>query len=207
MKNSFLVIVMLIIGRTIGLAQTGFEQYAYMGPKTGFTFVPIVHVQARSNWYAEARYNYEENKTFSLYMGKNLSGTKKHLSYSLTPMIGGMLGQFKGGSAALNANLEYKKFFLSSQPQFTAFSGERDRSYIFQWSELGYELKPWLFAGVSVQQTYYTQSKTTCTEPGVLVGVTLGKWILPVYLFSPMSTSRYFVLGVTYGLGSVKSIR
>ena len=207
MKNSFLVIVMLIIGPTVGLSQTGFEQYSFIGQKIGFTCVPIVHVQTQNNWYAEARYNYDEEKTFSLYMGKSFSRTGKHISYSVTPMIGGMLGQFKGGSAALNASLEYKKFFLSSQPQFTAFSGERDRSYLFQWSEVGYELKPWLFAGLSIQQTYYTQSKMNITEPGVLLGVTLGKWILPVYLFNPMSTSRYFVLGITYGLGSVKSIR
>ncbi|MEP6737951.1 MAG: hypothetical protein ABJA70_20665 [Chryseolinea sp.] len=207
MKNSFLVMVILIIVSTVGIAQSGFEVYSYISQTSGFSFVPIAHFQTRNNWYAEARYNYDEVRTFSLYLGKTFSGTKKDISYSVTPMIGGMLGQFKGGSAALNASLEYKRFFLSSQPQFTAFSGERDRSYIFHWSELGYELRSWLFAGVSIQQTYYTQSKMNNIEPGILLGVTLGKWILPLYLFNPLSTSAYYVLGITYGLGSVKSIR
>ena len=192
MKNSVLVIVILIIGHTVGLAQLGFEQYSYLSPKNGISWVPIVHFKAGNNWYVETRYNYEEEKTLSLYMGKIFCRTLKHISYSLTPMVGGMLGQFKGGSVALNASLEYKRFFLSVQPQFTAFSGERDRSYIFHWSEFGYELKPWLFAGVSMQETYYTKSKVNIIEPGVLLGVTLGKWILPFYLFSPFFFTKYY---------------
>jgi hypothetical protein len=206
MKNSILIIVILIISWTFALGQTGFEQYHYLEGNT-YTFVPVVHVQTANNLYAEARYNYEEQKTFSVYLGKTFPKATKHLSYSFTPMVGGMLGQFKGGSAGLTMSLEYKKFFLSSQPQYTVFSGERSRSYFFQWSEVGYELTPWLFAGCSIQQTHYTQTKVNVTEAGVLMGFSLGKWIFPVYIFSPLSTSRYLVLGITYGLGSIKSIR
>jgi len=182
-------------------AQTGFEQYQYMGEEKLVTLVPVIHIQAPKNWYSEARYNYEEDKTFSLYVGKNFAKEKKKFSYSIIPMLGGMMGKYKGGSAGLNVNFEYKKFFMSSQPQFTFFSERKDKSYFFQWSEVGYELKPWLFVGCSLQQTYYKESKMNVIERGVLLGVATGKWTFPIYVFSPLDTSRYFILGVTFGFG------
>src|SRR5262245_23424040 len=106
----FLCIFFLVDGAS-GQTQGGFEQYHFVGVNQPYTYMPVVHLQTRSNWYTEARYNYEDLQTVSLYVGKTFTGNNR-LSYSLTPMLGGVAGRFNGVSTGLNVDLEYDKFFF-----------------------------------------------------------------------------------------------
>lgn len=56
-----------------------------------FFVLPLI--TADKDWvHLEARYNYEELKTFSGWLGYNFSGGNK-FEYNITPMAGFMLGQ------------------------------------------------------------------------------------------------------------------
>ena len=64
---------------------------------------------ADHNWlHLEARYNYENLRTGSLWVGYNFS-VGKTLSLSVTPMIGGIFGRTNGIAPGCEAVLTYKK--------------------------------------------------------------------------------------------------
>ena len=199
MKNRILLITFFIACQAIAVqAQNGVEQYFYL-QKKAVTLVSVIHAQNSKNWCVEGRYNYEEQNSFSLYTGKTFSKTKAEFSHSLTPILGGVMGRFKGGSMGLNATLEYKRFAFSSQSQYTvSFKKEEAHpDFFFSWSELNYEFLPWLYFGCSVQHTFYTQEKNHLLEPGAVLGFTSGKWTFPIYGFSLLKENRYFVLGIS----------
>src|SRR6476619_7539764 len=91
------------------------EQY-YFTPTAGSEgmMTPIANFTTSNNWYGEARYNFDELNTFSLYAGKRFAGSG-NLSWEATPLIGGLMGQMNGGSVGLNFGIDYRKLFFSSQ--------------------------------------------------------------------------------------------
>lgn len=195
MKNSALTISIILIAGVANAQQEGaFEQYYYIKEKQPIVMMPIAHYQTKSNWYTEARFNYEDLNTFSIYAGKIFSRDNK-LSYSIIPILGGVMGKFQGGSLGLNLNIEYKQWFLSSQSQYTFSPSNKASNFCYSWSEVGYEIWKWLYVGAAVQYTKQQQLKAEL-EPGVVVGLSVGNWTFPLYGFSVMDNNRYFLLGI-----------
>jgi len=180
-----------------------FEQYHRIGHDRSYLCMPVLHYQSKQNWYGEARYNYEDLQTFSLFAGRAFTG-KSDLSYSFIPMLGWSTGRFKGVSAAMNIDLEYHNFFLSAQTQYSV-STTRSRDYfLYSWSELGYQSLAWLYTGLSVQHTQDFFSGRAI-EPGAMIGFTFHKVTIPVYVFNPLSDKQYIIVGLSYKLkGSSK---
>jgi len=167
--------------------------------------VPIVNFESRNNWYFEGRYNYEEMNTFSLYVGRSFSKTDK-LSYSIIPMLGGVVGNFKGGSAGVNAVVEYQRLFFSTQSQYTRSFHERSTDFFFTWSELAYQPWQWVYFGLSTQQTYLPKIRSLVSEPGVVLGFSVDRWSFPLYYFNS-TNNKYFVLGINFSSGPFKRNR
>jgi hypothetical protein len=190
---------------TLALGQAGFEQYYYLQEEESMPIVPIIHIQSNKNWYAEARYNYEEQNSFSIYGGKSFTKTTEKFIYTLTPIAGGVIGQMNGGSVGLNTFVEYNNFFFSSQSQFTFSFKNQLQDFFYDWSELGYEPLRWFYFGCSIQHTFYRQSHQNLIEPGVVLGFTLGKWTLPIYGFNPFDNKRYFIIGINFRIGVTKT--
>lgn len=178
-----------------GQAHVGFEEYYYTSVSGASALVSKVYYQDSRNWYGEARYNYEEEQSLSLYAGKTFS-REDSLSYSFTPLAGIVVGKFRGGSIGMNIALEYRKFIFSSVLQYTRSIENKNSNFLFSWSELGYQVTSYFYAGLTVQQTSLYQ--TACKwEPGIQVGLSYRKWVFPFYAFSPMDHKRYFVIGIT----------
>jgi hypothetical protein len=186
-------------------AQVGVEQYLYVNKREMMALVPIVNFESYNHWYFEGRYNYEEMKTFSFYVGRSFS-KKDNLTYSIIPMLGGVVGRFKGGSAGVNAVVEYQRLFFSTQSQYTRSFHERNTDFLFAWSELAYQPWQWFYFGLSTQQTYLPKIRSMMTEPGVMLGLTLDRWTFPLYYFNSTS-NKYFVVGINYSSGSFKRNR
>src|SRR5688572_7405401 len=116
MKSRFSFITTLFLLHTIFvLAQSGFEQYCYWQKNKPMTIVPIVRFQNNKKWYGEARFNYEELGSFSLHVGKNFHKERGHFSYSLTPIVGGVVGKYDGLSLGLLTSAKFHDLFFSSQ--------------------------------------------------------------------------------------------
>jgi hypothetical protein len=190
---------MLSLG-AIAQPRASVELIHYLGPSKIFTMGPIVKFQNAKNWYIEGRYNYEALQTASVYVGKAYS-KEAVFSYSIVPIVGGVAGRFKGGSVGLNLDLNYKKFFLSSQSQYTVSSAEQEEDFFFSWTELGYEVRPWFFAGLSMQPTCYTHVKqSNVLSPGFLAGFSVGQWTVPFYVFDPFTSRALFVCSIVRDL-------
>jgi hypothetical protein len=195
-RTLYVILSVLVSSPSYSQAEVAVEQYHYMGKGQPYVFMPIAHFQTSRNWYAEARYNYEDIETFSLYFGKSFSG-EKSLGYSLTPIAGASIGRFRAISTGLNVDLEYGKFFFSAQSQYSVATdkGKGSDDFFYSWSEAGFQPVEWFFAGASFQQTYMANEKLM--EPGALIGFSFGRFTIPVYGFDLLNSQRYFIIGLT----------
>ena len=180
---------------TTAQSKTAIEQYHVVGNNRTYTPIAIAHYQNNKKWYAEGRYNYEEQNTFSLYIGKTFS-KKKKLSYGVTPLIGGAIGNFNGISTGMNMDLDYRNFFFSSQSQYSFSTEQTLDNFFYNWSELAYQPLGWIYGGVSIQHTRLNKSQNSF-EKGILVGFSFGNFTLPVYIFDPLNKTRYFIVGLS----------
>ncbi len=172
------------------------EQYSFLGGGQTSLLAPVAHYQTSKKWYAEARYNYEDVRTFSLYAGKVFSG-KDNLSWSVTPMIGAIAGKMNGGSFGLNSAFSYGKFNFSSESQYSVSAATRQDNFFYNWSELWYEPFDWVYTGIAMQHTRMFASNSL-VDPGVLLGFSYSQWSFPLYSFNPLSSQRYFVVGINW---------
>jgi hypothetical protein len=205
---SFILALSLLFYGVRSQSKLGLEQYSFMHAGENNGWSPVAHYQTSKKWYAEARYNYEDFQTFSLYAGKTFSA-ENDVSYSLTPMIGGMLGRLNGGSLGLNTELSFRKFSFSSQSQYSLSTDNQRSNFFYSWSELSYQPLNWVYTGVAIQHTRFYQANTLM-EPGVLLGFSFQHWLFPLYTFNPFSNSPYFVVGMSWewkhGKGTPKKI-
>ena len=176
-------------------AKSGVENYSLLSRGDNYVWMPVIHYQSKKGIYAELRYNYEDLNTVSLYGGKTFTGGKK-LIFSITPMVGFAIGQFKGVSIAANKELEWKNIYFSSQSQYSIATQTSESDFFFTWSELAYNISKNIFGGVAIQ--YTKQQGMSKTEPGVLAGVNFRNFSIPFYAFSPFSTKPNFIFGLNY---------
>ena len=197
MKKSLLIITWVILMQHNTKAQSKwvFENYNYWGRQTTGIFVPMIHLETKNNWYAEMRYNYEEAQTISFYGGKTFSGGRA-ITYNITPLGGFATGRFTGVSFAGNAEMDWKNFYVSSQSQYSKALKKDNIDFFFSWSEMGYNISPNVFAGLSMQ--YTRQLGKAETEPGFMAGINFKSVSVPFYVFNPFNSGCYFVLGLNY---------
>lgn len=171
-----------------------YEQYNYI-QRSSSAFVPMVHFETKNSWYTELRYNYEDAQTASLFAGKTFTGGRS-LEYTVTPMAGYSAGRFTGLSFAINTEVEWNKFYVCAQSQYSIGTQKDVADFFFNWSELGYTISRHLFGGVAMQ--YTRGNELNAFEPGFLAGLSFKNISFPFYVFSPFASGRYFVLGLNY---------
>ena len=190
------IIVLVFCGTVNAQYKSTVEQYHVVGQDRQYMPMSVANFTNNKNWYAEGRYNYEDLKTFSLYLGKTFTGGNQ-LDYSVTPLFGGAVGTFNGISTGLNIDLEYQKLFFSLQSQYSFSTDNRINHFLYSWSELGYKPLSWVYGGLSLQQTRLYQTNTKL-EPGVVLGLSYRNLDMPLYAFSPFRRDGYFIIGLTY---------
>jgi hypothetical protein len=195
MKKEVLLIITLSGLWLKGFTQSGsLGQFYYVGAGRPLYMVPVIGYHTTGNWYIEGRYNYETINSASVYFGKTIK-KKALISYSITPIAGLVAGRFNGGSIGVNAELDYKKFYFSSQSQYTFSIENKATNFTYSWSDLTYRLKTWVSAGVSLQQTNLYKATGTF-EKGILIKAEYKFFSFPLYIFNPLTNNRYFVLGL-----------
>jgi hypothetical protein len=170
------------------------ENYNILNPGKEYIWMPVVHYKGSKNFYAEARYNYEDINTASVYGGKSFTGGKK-MSFSITPMAGLVFGKYKGVSAGLNSEADYGGLNFSSQLQYTINTKNKMENFFYNWVEISHSFLKKMYAGISLQQTILYKNGVT-TAPGILLGFSSGNITVPLYLFNPASKQKSAVLGL-----------
>ena len=93
---------------------------------------------ADHNWlHLEARYNYENFRTGSLWAGYNFSWGKTW-QFAVTPMIGGVFGRTNGIAPGCEASLAWKKLTLSIDNEYVFDTTSKSGNFYYTWPQLTY---------------------------------------------------------------------
>jgi hypothetical protein len=118
------------------------DAYYYVFPGEKNTATLLGYADHKS-LHLEARYNYEDRKTGSIF-GGYMFETGNKLVLTLTPMIGFVFGNTNGIAPGLEASLSWKKLDFYSETEFVVdFDGE-ENNFLYTWIELA-KFQNWNF--------------------------------------------------------------
>jgi hypothetical protein len=118
--------------------------------------------------HLEARYNSENFRTGSAWVGYNFSVGKK-LLLEATPIVGGAFGRTNGIAPGCEATLTWKKLQASISSEYV-FATNKAHSFYYDWPEVTYAPIDWLKLGLVSQSNKPYQTSFTI-QPGFLIGV------------------------------------
>jgi hypothetical protein len=169
--------------------------YGYLVPNDQSYGSPIL--TADRKWlHLEARYNYENQETGSLWMGYNLSVGHK-LVLEVTPMLGAVFGKTTGIAPGCNITLTYKRIELSTQCEYVFDTKNKNGSFFYSWDELTYSPVDWFRTGLVAQRTRAYQTPLD-VQRGFLAGVSHKRVDFTTYIFNPGLTDPTVVLVVGF---------
>ncbi len=159
-----------------------------------FTFLPIFTAN-KDNLHLEARYNYEDLKTASAWVGYNIFGGDD-LEYLITPMIGGAFGRTNGIAPGLEFTLSVSGFELYSESEYLFDFDSKENNFFYNWSDLTYSPTDWLWFGISGQLTkvYDTDLET---DRGMLLGIAYKNFEFTGYYYNAFTDDSFFMLALT----------
>jgi hypothetical protein len=165
--------------------------------KDDFVFLPIYTVN--KDWlHLEARYNYEDMKTFSAWFGYNFSGGKR-LQYTITPMVGGVVGNTNGIAPGLEFDFGYLGFELYSESEYVFNLQHKENNFFYNWTDLTYSPLGWLWVGLSMQRTRIFQTDAE-TEGGFILGGGYRWFELTGYMYNPGGENQYVIVSLAINL-------
>jgi hypothetical protein len=169
--------------------------YTYIVPDSRNYVQPALAVD-RGWLHLEARYNYEDLETGSVWFGYNFGGGKK-LAWEFTPMVGGVVGTTAGVAPGYKFSLSYWKLEFASESEYVIDARDTAESFFYTWSELSVSPLDWLRAGAVVQRTRAYQSDRD-VQRGLLVGVAYKNVGFTTYVFNPDESRPIVVLAVDF---------
>ena len=173
-----------------------FSAYAYTYLQEGDRdYVQPIFTADRGWLHLEARYNYEDYETFSFWVGYNWS-FGEDIAVTLTPMVGGAVGETKGVAPGFRLNAEWWKLTLYSEGEYFFDADESDDDFFYNWSELNLDLTHGFRAGLVIQK-----ETSEDVRRGFSVGYTweiekLGELDLVAYFFDLDKANEMYVLAI-----------
>jgi hypothetical protein len=159
-----------------------------------FIFLPIITAD-KGNLHLEARYNYEDIKTFSGWVGYNLFGGDE-FEYFITPMIGGAIGRTDGIAPGLEFTLSCAGFELYSESEYLFDFASSEYNFFYSWTDLTYSPLDWLWFGISGQRMKLYQTDVEI-DRGLIIGGSYKQVQIASYLYNPFTDDVFFMLALT----------
>ena len=154
---------------------------AYLVPDDNDYVQPTI--SADREWlHLEARYNYEEIGTGSVWVGYNMTAGDK-VSLEFTPMVGGVFGRENGFAPGYKLLLAYGRLDLYSEGEYVFNTDDSSDSFFYTWSELAFSPTDWLRAGLVAQRTRAYETNLDI-QRGLLLGVSYNRLNFTTYLFN-----------------------
>jgi hypothetical protein len=167
----------------------------YIVPHAEF-FVSTTFAADRGKLHLEGRYNYEDQKTGSAWIGAKFSAGRAFM-FEITPMVGGVFGNTTGVAPGYVLTLTYKRLEFYSTGEYVFDTKDRSASFFYSWPQLTYSPRDWVRVGLVAQHTkiYHT---TLDTQRGVLGGFSYKKIDFTAYIFNPGWAEPTIVLEMGY---------
>ena len=144
--------------------------------------------------HLEARYNYENFRTGSLWAGYNFSWGKTW-QFAVTPMIGGVFGRTNGIAPGCEASVSWKVFDLSLDNEYVFDTTSKSGNFYYAWPQLTITPVGWFKFGGVAQHTK-TFATNLDVQRGFFVGFMHKRLEFTTYVFDPGSSSTTVVLEV-----------
>lgn len=132
--------------------------------------------------HLEARYNYEDLNTVSLWAGYMFSAGEG-VAVEFTPMLGIVVGDTDGVAPGFLFDLTYRKIEFYSESEYVIGDGGRDENFFYTWSELTYAPVEHVRIGLVAQRTRAYQTDLD-VQRGVLAGFTIKNVDLTGHVFN-----------------------
>jgi hypothetical protein len=155
------------------------------------------YFKADRDWlHLEARYNYEDQRTGSGWIGYNFQAGN-NLVFDITPMVGVVFGRTDGVAPGALMSITYKKFDLSTETEYVFDADEESDSFLYTWSELGYSPVNWLRVGLAGQRTRAYETPLD-VQRGIFAGVSYKSLDFTTYVFNLGWTDPTVVLAASF---------
>ena len=142
--------------------------------------------------HLEARYNYENFHTGSIWGGYNFSWGR-NWQFSVTPMVGGVFGRTNGIAPGCEASLAWKILTFSLDNEYVFDTTSKSGNFYYAWPQLTVQPLKWFNFGGVVQHTKAFQTDTN-VQRGFFVGFQHKAVEFTTYVFEPGSSSTSVVL-------------
>jgi hypothetical protein len=164
----------------------------YLVPESANFAQPII--TADRGWlHLETRYNYEAQKTGSIWAGVNFGGGDT-VEWEITPMFGGVIGDTDGVAPGYKGSLAWRTLEFYSEGEWVFDNGDASDSFFYNWSELSWSPWEWFRFGLVTERTRAYQTDRDI-QRGVLVGVAYKRLSFTTYVFNPDDAKPTWVLG------------
>ncbi len=160
----------------------GLSAFTYIVPDDREYVQPTITLD-RGWLHLEARYNYENLDTGSLWFGYNLSGGDE-FAWEFTPMLGGVFGDTRGVAPGYKGSLGWWKLEFYTEGQYVFDTEDSSESFYYSWSEFTIAPWDWLRVGLAGQRTRLYDADREY-QGGFLVGVSFGRFDVAGYVFNP----------------------
>jgi len=174
---------------------TTLELYAFDPPEDDAYLSPVVGF-GRGAWRFEARWQYEDLDTGSLFAGRAFTFGET-LTLELVPLLGLVAGDTDGVAPAVEAELAWRAFSFATESEYVIDLDDRDDSFFLSWNELAFSPAEWLSVGfVGSRARAYEQDLEI--DRGLLLGISAGSFGFTVYWFNPDRDESYLALAFSW---------
>jgi hypothetical protein len=155
---------------------------------------PTVTAEHRSGLHLEARYNYEDQKTGSFWVGHTFRGGDA-ISWEVKPLLGGVFGRTAGVAPGYKSSLSWRMVEAYSEGEYVFDVADSTNSFFYNWSELALAPVEWLRGGIVTQRTRAYKSDREI-QRGLFVGTTLLKLDFTAYVLNPDESKPTVIVAV-----------
>jgi hypothetical protein len=149
----------------------GAALFGYFVPDDTDFALPVVTAD-RGSLHLEARFNYEELDTGSLFVGWTFE-TGSTLELELTAMVGAVFGELDGIAPGYELTLTYERFSLYDEGEYVIDLEDSAEDFLYNWLELTYSPLDWLRVGLVAQRTRAYETDLD-VQRGLLVAASYG---------------------------------
>ena len=148
--------------------------------------------------HLEARYNYEDRNTASVFGGMNFSFGNT-LKLNLTPIAGIAFGRTNGAVPGLEVDLSYKTFDLNSQSEYLFDFSDKENDFAYTYLQLGTSLFKKFKVGFAGQRTRLFETNLDL-QRGIYAGYSFHNLNATFTIFNPFSDSYFFIASLSINL-------
>jgi len=201
MSKKYLSLVILFVSLKLGAqenqidsadAQWRFSAWAEMFiiPGEEDFFNPTFYARHKT-LHLEARYNYEDRNTASVWAGHRFkfgNGVK----FVVVPMGAVVFGNTNGLAPGLEMEIMYKKFDFYAESEYVFDFGSSENNFFYNYSELAIRPITPLRTGLITQRTKLFETPREF-QAGIFTEYYFGRCRAGVFYFSPFASNNYWI--------------